>query len=694
MNRFFIFVLVFFLALGGGFAGPFVSFSWTGPSAVSAQDAADEDADEADADEEEDGEEDPEEEDAGAASAAEGGTKKAAESEEVAPAAPAENAGAGFTSKDFGKGGYISIWKILLAIILYLCWVFTTDWLSSDCQEHKLGVAQWVPIVYGSFLAGLLFFILIPYFWVGFFLLLAAYLAPMIVYILKRNAVVSDGEKVMTPAHLRYLAATNMDRFGVKMEAVAKDVHTTGPPIVLNPYGGTKTENEQRRIAARAHEGFRDARQLLADGLMQDAEVIIMDFAQSGVTIRYMVDGAWHNAPAIEREKADPALESLKILCGLDPADRRNKQEGRFKATFEYKYTFPEDRLKMKKIQDELERVPEDDVVKEKDLQRQLQVAKETRRPPETRTKDVTPKFVSQGTQTGERVLVQFETEKTVFRQPEELGMRDKTRDDVLAQLGRDKGLFIFAAPPASGMRTTMTVMLGKTDRYCREFVAIDDGVHKYEDVENVPVETCSAKTGDQWRQYLRNVYLKEPNVIVMRDIAFPDILDSFFEELRTDNRMMITSVRAKDGAEALLRMMMTKCNQKQFAENVNAVLTQRLVRRLCDHCKEPFQPAPQVLTQLGFPADRQVTFYRPPQDVEEGKECPECRAIGYRGRTALFELSVVGETTRKILATQPKLDLVRKALKKDGNRTMMEEGLLLVAKGVTSLQELKRALE
>lgn len=683
MNRIIIFVLVFFLVVSGGLAAHFTAGVPQAGSVAFAQEEAGEDAGaEGDEEEYEEDEEYVDEEDPDAVPA-----------DEAASAARPVDAKR-LKSSDFGKGWYVSVWKILLAVIIYLCWVFSTDWLSSDCHEHKFGIGRWVPIVYGAFLGGFLLLMLIPYFWVGIFLYLAAYLAPLLVYVIKRNAVVSDGEKVLTPAHLRFLFATKMQRFGVKVEAVAKDIHATGPPIVLNSYGGTKTENEQRRIAARAHEGFRDARQLLADGLMQDAEVIVMDFSQSGVTIRYQVDGAWHNAPAVEREKADPALEALKLLCGLNPEDRRSKQEGKFKATFEYKYTFPEDRLKIKQIQDALERVPEDDVVKEKDLQRQLQVAKESRRPPEKRTKDVAPKFISQGTQTGERVLVQFETEKTVFRTPEELGMRDKTRDTVLEQLGREKGIFIFAAPPAAGLRTTMTVMLSKTDRYCREFVAVEDGEHKYEEIENVPVEVCGAKDGEQWRKFLRNIFLKEPDVIVLRDIAYPEIFESFFEEMSDENRFFITSVRAKDCAEALLRMMMTKCNPKLFAEYTNAVMTQRLVRRLCDHCKEPFQPAPQVLQQLGFPADRQITLYRPPQPAEDDEACPECRGIGYHGRTALFELGILGETTRKVLATQPKLDLVRKALKKDGNRTMMEEGLLQVAKGVTSLQELKRALE
>lgn len=600
-----------------------------------------------------------------------------------------------FSTKDFGKGGYVSLWKVFLAILVYLCWVHTTDWLSSDCQEYKFGVGRWVPIIYGSFLGALMLFWIIPVFWVGFPLLLLTYLVPLIIYVRKRNAVVSDGEKVMTAEHLQYWLADHLSMVGIKMAVKAKkDKHASGPPIVLNSFGGTIKENEQRRIAAQHHPGFRDARQLLADGLGQEAEVIVLDFSQTGVTIKYQVDGAWHAGHSMEREKADPALEALKLLCGLNSQERRRKQEGKFKATYEYQYTFPEDRLKIKQVQEEIERTPEDDLVRHKELKREMQVAKESKRPPETRKKDVTPKFISQGTQTGERVIVQFEVEKTVFKTPAELGMNEKTQQEVLTHLASEKGIFIFAAPKAGGLRTTMTVMLGKTDRYCRDFIAIDDGEHHYEEVENIPVEVSPAKTPEEWKQYLRSVFLKEPNVVLLRDITCGEMLDAVTEELSESDRFFITSVRAKDGAEALLRLMLTKCDAEKFVENVNAVLTQRLARRLCDHCKEMYQPAPQLLRQLGFPADKEVMFYRPPQVDEKQTPCPECRGIGYKGRVAIYELAVPGDVTREILSKQPKLELVRKALRKDGNRSMMEEGIQLVVKGTTSIQELKRALE
>ena len=158
------------------------------------------------------------------------------------------------------------------------------------------------------------------------------------------------------------------------------------------------------------------------------------------------------------------------------------------------------------------------------------------------------------------------------------------------------------------------------------------------------------------------------------------------------DERLILSTVRAKDSAEALLRVLALGAPPAQFAQGVAGVLSQRLIRKLCEACKEAYAPTPQVLGQLGIPAGRVQAFFRPPQQPE--KVCRECNGVGYKERTAIFELLKVGDTVRKVLATGPKLDVLRQAARKDGMRTFQEEGVLLVAKGVTSLPELMRVLK
>ena len=122
------------------------------------------------------------------------------------------------------------------------------------------------------------------------------------------------------------------------------------------------------------------------------------------------------------------------------------------------------------------------------------------------------------------------------------------------------------------------------------------------------------------------------------------------------ENRLMIGTIRAKDCAEALLRVLALGVPPDEFAKAITAVVSQRLVRKLCEACKEAYAPTPQILQQLGIPEGRVQAFYRPPQpNPEEPKEpCQVCGGIGYFGRTAIFELLAVGDAVRKVLAAEP----------------------------------------
>jgi len=232
---------------------------------------------------------------------------------------------------------------------------------------------------------------------------------------------------------------------------------------------------------------------------------------------------------------------------------------------------------------------------------------------------------------------------------------------------------------------------LHKTDRFTREFMAVEDAANRYEPVENVPVTTYNSVEGQTPDSILTKVFRTVPDVVVIRDLTNAETVRMMCEAT-TDEKMFVGTIRAKDCAEAMLRVLAMKVNPKLFAKNITAVLNQRLIRKLCDECKEAYAPTPQVLQQLGIPQGRVQAFYRPPQEPEE--VCPECNGIGYKGRTAIFELMVIDNTVRKLLASGAKLELVRQAAAKAGMQNLQAEGVILVAKGVTSLPELMRVMK
>lgn len=225
-------------------------------------------------------------------------------------------------TKDFrGPGFYLSVIKMAACWLLFLAWVKTTDWVSSDCQElKKLDYQQWNPIVFGAFFAAFVLVWLIPTFWIGFPLLVIAYVAPLITYIVRRNALVSNDQRMLTPEHLRFLFATNVGKVGVKVAAVKAAPEEAGSPVKLVAEGGPDVPTNQTwLLAAKQSPGMLAAREVIADALAGRASAIVLDYGQQAAAMRTMIDGVWVARPPRPRETADPALQTLKLLCGLDP---------------------------------------------------------------------------------------------------------------------------------------------------------------------------------------------------------------------------------------------------------------------------------------------------------------------------------------------------------------------------------------
>ena len=298
---------------------------------------------------------------------------------------------------------------------------------------------------------------------------------------------------------------------------------------------------------------------------------------------------------------------------------------------------------------------------------------------------------VSQGTKTGERTIAQFLQYKVDFRAFEELGMRDKHQERMKELLATEKGMLLFCSLPAGGLTTTVTVALRNSDRYMRDFVGVLEKSSKEPHVENVEYTTFDPSKGESPQGRLPALIRKQPNVLVIYDLPNAETVNILCEAA-CDDKLIITVIRAKEAVEALMRVLLLKVPAEQFAPAITAVVNQRLIRKLCETCKQAYTPTPELMKKLGIPPGRIESFYRPPENPEE--VCPACDGIGYFGRTSVFELLTVDDEIREALVKQPKLEILRKLARKAGNRTLQEEGLVLVARGDTSLAELKRALD
>jgi type II secretory ATPase GspE/PulE/Tfp pilus assembly ATPase PilB-like protein len=563
---------------------------------------------------------------------------------DAAEAAPAP-AGPLIEGAEIGSHQPMSLIGPFLAAALALAWVAIGDWVNRDTQIFNLGYKKWNPIYFFPFfiIAASLLFAPVPH-WLRLTLMFVALLASTIPYVVIHNKNVLPHQTVLTSSWFRHAFAAMLGRAGVKISSERLADYEKGAAVDLYAMGAANANDDNANLlVARQSPGYLLVKDLVVDMVTRHSDRALLEYGPQAVSLRHEVDGVWHNGEARDRESGDVMLAVMKTLANLDAKDRRRKQSGKFGAKYDgNKFMLP---------------------------------------------------LVTQGVAHGERVVLTRLNEKAKPHTYDALGMREALKEQWAEIMARDRGLVVFSAMPGGGLTTMMNASLEETDRLMRDFFAIEEVNHREHEIQNVSVHTYDASKGETPATIIPGLVRLYPNAYVCRDLVDAESATLLMNEI-PDDRLVITSIPAREAAEALLRLLQMKLPQKQFASVVTAVLYQRLIRKLCPDCKVAYTPPAEVLKKLGIPPGKVQQLYRPPKPEEVEKPCQTCQAIGYLGRTGLFELLVVTDQMREILAKQPSLELLKKAARADNQRSLQEEGILLVAKGVTSLQELQRVLK
>ncbi|BBO35360.1 ATPase, T2SS/T4P/T4SS family [Lacipirellula parvula] len=535
------------------------------------------------------------------------------------------------------------------AFIAIMLMIFAAlgDWVNRDSQIFNIGYQKWNPIVFFPFLiVGLaLMFVPLPGMgWVRPLVLAIVILATFLPYALIHNKNVEPHQTVLTGGWWRHFFAVILGKVGIKMSSEQQADYQKGAAVDLIAMGAAGTnEDNANLLIARQSPGYLLVKDLIVEMLNRRTDRVMLEYGAQGVAVRHEIDGAWHPGEARDRESGDVMLAVMKTLANLDPKDRKKKQVGRFGAKYENK-------------------------------------------------KHLLP-ITTQGHAGGERVIVSRVNEKVKPHTYDSLGLREALKEKWGEMMARDKGMVVFSAMPGGGLTTMTNASLEETDRLMRDFFAIEEVSHREIEINNIAPHTYDASQGETPATIIPKLIRLYPNVYVCRDLVDAESGTMLMNEVK-DDRLIITSMPAREAAEALLRLLQMKLPQPLFASAITGVLYQRLIRKLCPDCKVGYTPPPDVLKKLGIPPGKVQQLYRPPKGEEIEKPCQTCQGIGYVGRTGIFELLEINDQMREILAKQPSVDLLKKAARADGQRSLQEEGILLVAKGVTSLPELMRVLK
>jgi len=567
----------------------------------------------------------------------------------------------------WGPGGYFSAIKLPLYIILFLIWVASASWINADQERQRKENRETFNLIYlilyGIVGTGIFF---IPLFPVTFSLICLLCFVPSLWYVVIRNQTLPPGEQVLTREHLWFLFAVMMGKVGVKLQHEQRAVYTVGPPVELEPFAkGVDPQTLQARlILARNAPGYNLLRENIFDAVESRATAMRFDFSPEETKIWHHVDGTWLELLPIprklgrskEKDIYEEMQESVKQLVGGNPEDRRSKQGGKFKVVIGSS--------------------------KKKSKQKKFEVD-----------------YVSQGTPVGEAAMFQFHAQAVPFKTLDEIGVRKEMQPKILEQINGRKGIVLISAPPAHGLRSTMTVFSKVCDRYTRDVANVEDVNGASEPIENVIPGMYDPAKGETPLTPLSDLLFRGIGVLFVRDMSAPETVKTCCEALLHDDRLFLTMLRAKDGVETLQRFLSVDFPSQQIVSHLRSVICQRLIRVLCTECKEAYEPDQKVLQQLRLnPSQVQQLFRKrtplPPNEEAKRGICHQCHGVGYFGRTALFELLTVSDAVKALLLSKADPAAIRQQFNKEGQQTFLHEGIRLLLQGETSVDELSRVLK
>lgn len=428
----------------------------------------------------------------------------------------------------------------------------------------------------------------------------------------------------------------------------------TVQPVEFVPRIKDQSESQSLLIQTRQAVGYSVAGGQLAHAIQSRATHMLLDYTKASCAIRYQVDGAWEQLPPMERELGDAMLVAMKQLCLMNATDRRSTQAGKLG----------------------------------------LKVAK---------TK-FTLSLQSRGTPTGEQVMAKIEPDKVPFERMSDLGMRDKMYAQFKESLDAHGNSILITAPKAEGLTTTWNIALEAADKLVRDFQSFEHQEHPEPEIINVNPNYFGGDTEKDLASVVKSAILKEPDVLIFPEMPDAESMRLAVEQIKKTEKQIYSRMVAPTAMQGLVAFLAKyKESAAEIASTIGAVIGQRLVRRLCDQCKVGFEPAPQLLNQLGIPAGRVAMLYKPfipppiEQQVDENgrpapiEPCGACAGRGYHGRIAIFELLVPGEKLKAALLKTQDLNQLNQIAKSEGHRGMQAEAVLTVARGLTSLDELKK---
>ncbi|WP_373649739.1 GspE/PulE family protein [Schlesneria sp. DSM 10557] len=537
------------------------------------------------------------------------------------------------------RGFYFHNVMLVYLLGLFVLWVWTANWIDTDAHDLKVRPLIWNSVVLLSGVSGFVLALCAPSGLLSFLAMTAGYGIPLGIYASERNKRVPDSAKILTPRHLKSVALRTLARMGVKLNAKEARSVAGGPPIRLIGKSGKGAGEVDRSRQVESSSGYIAARELIYDAILRRTTDIHLEPKEGEMSVRLRIDGVMYPAEPFDRSTGDALVNIFKVLSAMDITERRKPQDGSFRAEME------------------------------------------------GRTIDF--RVATQGLQGGEKMVIRILDKGATAKTLVDLGMRKQLVEQMQSIVSQPHGMFLTCGPTGAGKSTTLYAALQEINAYENNIITVEDPV-EYR-MPNVTQIEINSKAGQTFATALRSILRQDPDVVMIGEIRDGETAKISCQAANTGH-MVFSTIHANDTIAALFRLIDLEVEPFLLASSISAILGQRLVRKLCQDCKEAYKPSADLLQKIGLPADKVDKFFRPP--TRSQGTCPSCNGLGYVGRVGVFELLVINDRLRDLIRESPNMSAIKAEARKNGMLYMKEEGLRLVVKGTTSIEELQRVVK
>ncbi len=449
------------------------------------------------------------------------------------------------------------------------------------------------------------------------------------------NVLAIDDIRALTGKEVRPVVATaadimaaigRMSRLDSAIETPAASDDTSGDPIDIS---SVTEASDDAPVVRLVH-------LIITQAVSDRASDIHIEPQERDLRIRFRVDGVLHEILRQPRSMQAGVISRLKIMAEMDIAERRIPQDGRMGL-----------------------------VVQGKAID--LRVA-------------------SLPTVYGEKVVMRILDKSSILLKLEDLGFSEGNYSRFKESYTKPYGMILVTGPTGSGKSTTLYATLNILNSIDRNIITVEDPVeYRLGGINQIQT---NVKAGLTFASALRSILRADPDVVLIGEVRDRETAQISIEAALTGH-LVLTTLHTNDAPSAVSRLIEMGIEPFLVASAVDAVLAQRLARRLCDNCKEPYVPTREALLENKFPIgdnDEIPKLYRP-------IGCVKCAKTGYRGRLAVHEVMTMTEGIERLVVERRSTDDISRLAVEQGMEVLRFDGMTKVKLGLTSLEEIQRVI-